>query len=792
MLPEVRRTSLGMKLLLALMTAVTIPSIVVAAILIRSGQQSRRAQVFTTTQAMAEVVADDIRDFIGGAESELQGAGLSAGFTGMGQPLRQATLRHLLDRNSAFLRVMVLGANGPAMSLSRSGPPIWSVPADALKQAYSSAMAGRTYVSPVRYQPDALPQVLIAVPLTTDAGRRVGSLAAVLSLAQLQRIVSDVYVGPSPASYAYVVDSSGRVLAHPRLGPKAIGVSFAEHPIVRESLSGRRDVEFTQDDMYTDPTGEKVVGTYRRLPELGWSVLVQQPIRAVFGPELRRVLTALGWTLVFALVFVLVGLRLVRMILQPIETLARGAETIGSGDLSCRIHLESGDELESLADALNAMAANLESSRRQLKQEHDRAVSSAREARTLYRVSQSLVSTIDLRERLSVIAENLAGVCHTNKVIIWLVEEDRLIPCAFYGLTQTEYDLFGKWEVDIARATRLTREALTSKQPVIVADTTLDQRLPTELRERLDVKSVLAVPFVFKDRPIGYAVTYQIGVEHRFTKYQVSLTQAVAAQAAIAIENSRAYERERAISETLQRSLLPSVPPSIGEFEIADVYAPALAEAEVGGDFYDLIELSPTRTAFVIADISGKGLNAAVYTAMVKYMTRAYAAQDLNPDELLERLNAAVHKYTGEQAFITLFYGILDIESKQLRYANAGHELPLLYGEERGQCMTLVTTGMALGVVPDARYGMETIGFVQGDVLFMYTDGASDVRRDGQFLGLDGLEAIFCESAVEGSADQIIAKIEKSIREYSHGQLRDDIALLVVKYRSDGDGAVQW
>ncbi|MHB0912876.1 MAG: SpoIIE family protein phosphatase [Armatimonadota bacterium] len=489
-----------------------------------------------------------------------------------------------------------------------------------------------------------------------------------------------------------------------------------------------------------------------------------------------------AWTLVSIVFFLLVGYILILKIIRPLDRLRRSAEAIGAGDLAQRVSVHTGDELEELADAVNDMAEKLQVSYSQLEEEHGLAVAAAQEASILYSVSQALVSTIKLKDRLTIIAESIASVCNAAKSMIWLLEDSHLVPYAYFGLSSEEEQTFAEWEMHLEELPPIVRQSFRGERAISVRDAEKDERIPEEVAEAFDMRSILVIPFIFEDSAIGYALTYDPGKIRVFSAHQKSLAQAVAAQAAVAIQNALAYERERRISETLQRSLLPAVPARIGGFDIADKYAPALSEAEVGGDFYDLIRVSPSKTALVIADISGKGLSAAVHTALVKYTLRAFAAADDDPAIVIAKLNDAVYENVGEESFITLFYGLLDVEAKELVYVNAGHELPLLYGEERRICMTLESTGLALGITPGREYAKRRIEFVPGDVLLLYTDGATEARSDGRFLGIEGLEEMFCSIAGR-DVHAIVEGLDRRLHEYSGGALRDDVALMAVKYR---------
>jgi sigma-B regulation protein RsbU (phosphoserine phosphatase) len=247
----------------------------------------------------------------------------------------------------------------------------------------------------------------------------------------------------------------------------------------------------------------------------------------------------------------------------------------------------------------------------------------------------------------------------------------------------------------------------------------------------------------------------------------------------------RIYEDQRTIAETLQKSFLPSKKPLVQGFEIADAYLSAQHDAQVGGDFYDLIELGEGLLGVVMGDVSGKGVSAAVHTAMAKYMLRGFAHEDHQPASLLARLNDAVTRYVKGDIFITLFYGVLDTWAKKIVYANGGHEQPILYRSESGECVSLLSSGPAIGVIPGSAYEQFEVELADGDAFVLYTDGITDARHGKEFLGHDGLSKMVAQVG-DNSASQIADRILSYVREYSHGRLHDDIALLVLKSSNGG------
>lgn len=774
-----RRKSLGTKLLVILLAAVLVPSVVLTYVLIEIGAQAQRREAVSLLEEANRGVSDALRDFVSDIDSILTSVGLFHAFADRDLGEQVQTLDNILQRFQFFQGLGVYYGPDKPFSAVSGGRRLWNPPEGVIRTGFTQAIRGGTYISPIHYTSAGQALVLIMAPISSPGQAPIGVVAGIASLDRAQDIADRFSAG---RRQVLIVDQSGRALGVPASYARAKpGSNLVGLEAVERLVSNPTGPLSSGSLIYRDSNGTRMLAVFSHAAGPGWGVVVQEPAGMILGTPYGSIATALLWMALFVLLFALLGAYVSFRITGPLARLREGAEIIGAGDFQYRVNVRTGDELEELADSFNRTAANLATSYQELEREHVLAIRAARQADTLYSVSQALVSTLRLDERLDLVAQSLAEVCDTDRVGIWLLRGGTLVPTASFGLLSDEKDAFDRWKVHLQNSTAMTREVAVSKKPVVIRDASSDPRIPAKTADRFNVKSVLALPLLLEDEVIGYAVTYQVGTEREFTDYHISMAKAIAAQAAVAIQNAEAYERERHIADTLQRSFLPQVPPRIDAFEIADMYESALTEAEIGGDFYDLVQFSPTRIGFVMADISGKGLSAAVHTAMIKYMLRAYTLEDLDSCEMMRRLNSAVWKYIGNQLFITLFYGVLDTETRELRYVNAGHELPFLYGEQRGICTRLMTTGTALGIVPEYQYGEECIEFMPGDALLLYTDGATDVRREAAFLGEDGLEGIFC-GASSGTARQIVDAVDAGIRDYSSGQLHDDVALLVIKY----------
>jgi serine phosphatase RsbU (regulator of sigma subunit) len=302
--------------------------------------------------------------------------------------------------------------------------------------------------------------------------------------------------------------------------------------------------------------------------------------------------------------------------------------------------------------------------------------------------------------------------------------------------------------------------------------------------------------FVLRSRDqktIGMLCLLDTGVRLRQSD-SAGFALALAAQAAVTLENARlfaalqaAHDHQRDIAETLQKSLLPTVPPQAGVMELAHKYQAALEEALIGGDFYDLFPLGDHQLGIVLADVSGKGLKAAVQTAMLKYTLRGFALEMPNaPGAVLARVNDVLcSPMNSHEGFITLFYGVLDTQTGEIVYASAGHEPPLYQAALTGQVVSLTETdGIALGCMPGVSYDEQRLALAPGDLLLLYTDGLTEARAEGgEFLGLDGLAALL--PAADVSAETAVRAIYDAVTHFAANVRRDDVAMLALRRVND-------
>ncbi|MDQ3957100.1 MAG: SpoIIE family protein phosphatase [Actinomycetota bacterium] len=260
--------------------------------------------------------------------------------------------------------------------------------------------------------------------------------------------------------------------------------------------------------------------------------------------------------------------------------------------------------------------------------------------------------------------------------------------------------------------------------------------------------------------------------------------QVLAAQSATAIENAQRFERQRSVARSLQEGLLATEMPEMHACEAAAVYEPASGEADIGGDFFDVFDLNDGSFAIVVGDVSGKGAEAAAYTAMAKYMLRAFAIRNPQPSSVLYHLNNALVSGFAEDRFATLMYAYFDPEGRKLSVAVGGHPPPLIYRASTDEVESVGMHGSIIGAFPDQAFdqGQYTLG--PGDVVLAFTDGLVEARRAGDFYGKERVEESLARHAPGASAADLTRRVFEDAQAF--GEINDDTVVFALVCRAEG------
>ncbi|MFN2587972.1 MAG: SpoIIE family protein phosphatase [Actinomycetota bacterium] len=260
--------------------------------------------------------------------------------------------------------------------------------------------------------------------------------------------------------------------------------------------------------------------------------------------------------------------------------------------------------------------------------------------------------------------------------------------------------------------------------------------------------------------------------------------QVLAAQAATAIENAQRFERQRSVARSLQEGLLATEMPDMPGYGSAAVYEPASGEADIGGDFFDVFDLSDGSFAIVVGDVSGKGAEAAAYTAMAKYMLRAFAIRNPQPASVLYHLNNALVTGFGEDRFATLMYALFDPAARKLTIAVAGHPPPLIYRAATGEIETVGMHGTIVGAFPDQAFDQGIFTLAPRDVMLAYTDGLGEARRGGELYGRERVETSLLRHAAGSSGDEITQRVFEDAKAF--GDVNDDTVVFALVCADEG------
>jgi serine phosphatase RsbU (regulator of sigma subunit) len=303
-----------------------------------------------------------------------------------------------------------------------------------------------------------------------------------------------------------------------------------------------------------------------------------------------------------------------------------------------------------------------------------------------------------------------------------------------------------------------------------------------------NVRSMLAVPLQTERGVLGLIYVDSPDRVAQFGPQDLSLLTVMSNIAGIRIEHARLLEVEQAERQLarelehasqIQNRLLPSAPPCCPELDLAGHNMPC---RKVGGDYYDFWAYPDGRTAIVIADVSGKGMPAALLMANLQAICHVLFEQ---PEDLVDRvcrLNRAVATNTLVSSFITFFTAIVDSRSNNLTYCNAGHNPPLLLRAD-GSDERLGPTGMVLGLIKEAPYSAKTVPFCPGDALLLFSDGVTEACSPGstEEFGEDRLLDVLRRSSLL-PAQEIVEEVKSSLASYLGGEAAaDDVTLVVVR-----------
>jgi len=316
----------------------------------------------------------------------------------------------------------------------------------------------------------------------------------------------------------------------------------------------------------------------------------------------------------------------------------------------------------------------------------------------------------------------------------------------------------------------------------------------------VDVRDMLLAPLSVRAESLGVLVLVNKQGGGRFNAVDQSLVSAIANQAAVTLDLVRLWrlraeqqrmEHELELARSFQAMLLPRKTPRFEALELAGFYQPA---QEVGGDYYDFIEIDDRSLGIVIADVSGKGIPGALVMAAVRATLHAEARLSRSPKVVLQRVNDQAARDTSDSVFITMTYAVLDLQTGIFRFCRAGHEPVLCCTDGDSEVKSYAPEGIALGVMEGSVFGVtqeQEIQLARGETVLLYTDGVTEaVDRDSFEYGEARVRAgLIAQGHLGPQAllDSIVAGVEK----FSAGMPQhDDMTMVALRWRGHPDGAL--
>jgi serine phosphatase RsbU (regulator of sigma subunit) len=453
--------------------------------------------------------------------------------------------------------------------------------------------------------------------------------------------------------------------------------------------------------------------------------------------------------------------------------------------------------------------AELEAANRVLAQRTESLIS-------LQEIAETLISSNELDELARRIARHVCDVCRAERSILYLLRPDTQAEvlavhgwdAQYLGLRLDALRVFG----GDGRQSKGGSPAASGGSPGgAPAAATPFEGWPPGIPYRspdvegAELRSGLRIPLIAQNEVVGVMIVHSTR-KARFAAGEVALAQALANQAALAIQRAglleslrdkivrleeaqaqivqkERLERELELARDVQQSLLPRVFPEVPGYRFA---ARNETARQVGGDFYDVFRLDDSHFGLVIADVSDKGMPAALFMALTRSLLLAEARRELSPRAVLVRVHRLLRELGDPNMFVTIFYAVVDTATCTLTYVRAGHERPLLL--HAGEVQSLEGQGLFLGLldIGDLPVSEEQLQLAGGDQLVLYTDGLADtLSPDGQAFGLDRLVALFAAHAELGPDELCSATFDELAAYAGESEHFDDMTLLVMQVAGD-------
>ncbi len=410
----------------------------------------------------------------------------------------------------------------------------------------------------------------------------------------------------------------------------------------------------------------------------------------------------------------------------------------------------------------------------------------------LLEFTQELPRLMELDHISHSLLNRISSTMHIDRVAVMICNDRD--GCAHVAKNIDEGDCsYSDHEKSFMRLLRKTGKPILV-QPLADEDGTLDID-ESERQQLLRSGTVLSVPMMLKERLIGFINVGPKRSGRVYAKEDIDLLSTVAAQAAIGIENARLHnseidqqrmKKELDVARTIQQGLFPKKNPAIPGLDISGVSLPALS---VGGDYYDFIQIGPAKLLTVVADVSGKGMSAALYMSKIQGMVQLASAMYRSPKEMLININRKIFEGIDRKSFITMILALYDLKKKEVRICRAGHNRAVLGVKDKFRF--LQGGGIGLGLESGKKFesAIEEIRMPlrPNSILVLYTDGITEsMNEHKQQFGDEKLLRILKRERQRSAAEIEHILLDAVARHRGAAEQHDDITMIIVKSGTSG------
>ena len=404
--------------------------------------------------------------------------------------------------------------------------------------------------------------------------------------------------------------------------------------------------------------------------------------------------------------------------------------------------------------------------------------------RSLHEISRSFAQSLSLETTLDAVASSIVELLGVDGAVIRMPDErgELLVPRAIHVADETLRDSV---RAILSRPQRIDklpgRRNFRAGKPLVLDPPTARAMGPPHslLAPFLDKGSTAVVlPIATPGELLGTLKLLSLDPARPIMPETIELGLSVAAQAALAIENARLYQQQKAFFDAMQRALLPREEPDVPGLDVGVVYESS-ARVDVGGDVYDFVEVEDGRLAVVLGDVTGHGIDAAADMAMAKFVFRSLVREHVEPADFVASANDVVCGEIAPGKFITMLYLVVDAARGELACASGGHPSPRLV-LPAGDVRAIEARGLALGIEPGQPYDEVREPFPPGAAVVLYTDGVIEARHEGELYGTERLDELLAARR-DLPAKALAQAVLDACQSFAGGELSDDCAIVVVK-----------